>query len=48
MSSFVGCRNTSQHRKMRDQDVGDNWAPERSYSSNEILDFFYVTGVTCP
>ena len=48
MSSFVVSRNTSQPLMLRDQDVGDKRAPERSYSSNETLNFFDVTGVICP
>ena len=42
MSSFVVSRNTSQPLILRDQDVGDNWAPERSYSFNETLNFLVL------
>ena len=42
MSSFVVSRNTSQPLLLRDQDVGDNWTPERSYSSNETLNFLML------
>ena len=42
MSSFVVSRNTSQPLILRDQDVGDNRAPKRSYSSNETLNFLML------
>ena len=42
MSSFVVSRNTSQPLILRDLDVGDNRTPERSYSSNETLNFLML------
>ena len=42
MSSFIVSRNTSQPLILRDQDVGDKRAPERSYSSNETLNFLML------
>ena len=42
MSSFVVSRNSSQPLILRDQGAGDNWTPERSYSSNETLNFLML------